>query len=260
MVWDHSAKMELAEEIGRRVGTRFGMSVLFGCVTGSVARKDDTPRSDLDTMFLTQEKIRLPDMSPDGYREFVYQGLKTQIEFRTKEEAVEILRNAGPYWPFQVKDFLEPQIIFGSPEIVAETTDEFRRLLETLPDTTFSKGAGHALLWARASLAKIRNAHEVGDGARAVQAAVGMAGDIAAFVALSNRRFYSYADLRQLEESRGFPVVPSNHGTLLRRLYLAKEVDAILDAAEEIWDVCHALAEQHGIRPDEREDLESIGL
>ncbi len=260
MAWDHPAKMELAEEIGRRVGAKFGVSILFGCVTGSVARKDDTPRSDLDTMFLTQEEIRLPNMSPDGYREFLYRGLKTQIEFRTKEEAQEILRNTGPYWPSQAKDFLEPQIIYGGPEMVRETTDEFRHLVEKLPDTTFSKGAGHALLWAHASLAKVRNAHEDRDAPRAVQAAVGMAGDIAAFVALLNHRYYSYADLRQLYESRTFLILPNNYETLLTHLYRVKDANSILRAAEQIWDACKAIAERQGVHQDEHEDLESIAL
>ncbi len=260
MVWDHSAKMELAQNIGRRVGAQSGMSVLFGCVTGSVAREDDTDRSDLDTMFLTQDKIRLPNMSPDGYREFVYRGLKTQIEFRTKEEALEILRNTGPYWPFQVKDFLEPQVIFGRPEAVAETTGEFRRLLENLPDAAFRKGAGHALMWAHASLAKVRNAHEDGDRPRAIQAAVGLAADVAAFVALLNRRYYSYADIRQLEEARAFSVVPSNYLILLKRLYLEKDAGGVLAAAEDIWEACDTLAKRLGIRLDEHEDLKSVGL
>ncbi len=260
MAWDHPAKMEFAEEIGQSVGTRFGTSIIFGCVTGSVARKDDTSRSDLDTMFLTQDKIRLPNMSPDGYREFLYRGLKTQIEFRTEEEAREILRNTGPYWPFQVKDFVEPQIIFGRPETVAKATDEFRRLLENLPDAAFNKGAGHALMWAHASLAKVRNAHEDGDGPRAIQAAVGMAGDIAAFVALLNRRYYSYADIRQLEETRAFSVVPDNYLTLLKRLYLEKDAADVLAAAVDIWEACDTLAKRLGIRPDEHKDLESVGL
>ncbi len=35
---DHKAKVRLAEEIGQRIGKKYGEVVLFGTLSGSVAR------------------------------------------------------------------------------------------------------------------------------------------------------------------------------------------------------------------------------
>lgn len=252
--------MELATEIGQRVETRFGDTVLFGRVTGSVARGDDTPRSDLDTLFLTRERIRLPDMSPDGYREFLFRGLKAQIEFRTVEEAREILRNTGPYWPFQVKDFLEPTAIYGDRETIMETTNAFRDLVASVPEADFRRGAGHALMWTQASHAKIEDACEAEDLARAVQGTHGMGHDITALVALANRRYYRFVDLRLLQELESFPMVPRDYKTVLLRLYLSKERGELMVTARALWKACSRFAKRQNVRMEQFEELESVVL
>lgn len=93
---DQKAKVRLAEEIGQRIRKKYGEVVLFGTLSGSVARGEDTELSDMEVVFLTRDKIRLPGRSPDGLREFLYRGLQLQIEFKTKEEALENLRQVNP--------------------------------------------------------------------------------------------------------------------------------------------------------------------
>lgn len=260
MRWSHDSKMRFAREIGRRVGARFGDRILFGTVVGSVARGDDTPRSDLDLMFLTRQKVRLPDMSPDGYREFLYGDLKTQLEFRTKEEALEILRNTGPYWPFQAKDFLEPRIIRGDSREARTTVEAFGEVVNGLPDVSFMRGAGHALLWTRQAVAKVQNAVEQKDEARAFEAGVGLARDVAAFVALANRRYYHFADLRLLGETATFPSVPETFQVSLRRLILSREVREIETSAQGVWSICQVFAEEQAISMESHGDLSALGI
>lgn len=60
---DHDAKVRTAEDVARRLMARYGDAILFGTLSGSVAREEDTTRSDLEVVFITRASIRLPNMS-----------------------------------------------------------------------------------------------------------------------------------------------------------------------------------------------------
>ncbi len=190
-------------------------------------------------------------MSPYGYREFLLGDLQTQFEFRTKSEVLGLLAQVGPYWPMQVWLYLEPHVVCGDPRTVERTVAEFRRRVAGLPDRSFRKGAGHALLWVRGQLAKVRNACEAGDDARAAQASEWMGYEVARFVALANRRYYRYADSRWLEESRDFPLLPEGYRGRMARLLLSRDREELLRTASQLYDGCVALAAEQGI-PMER--------
>jgi hypothetical protein len=257
---DHEGRMRIANEIARRVGARFGDTILFGTLSGSVARNEDAEHSDLEVVFLTTREIRLPGMSPDGYREFVYRGLPTQIEFRTKEEALGLLTHVGSYWPVQVWKFLEPRVICG----VASTTDrivgEFRSRVEGLPEETFRKAAGHALLWIRMHLGKVKNAFAEGDDARTAQAAEWLGYEVACFVALVNRRYYLRSDLRWMRESESFPKLPDDYRDLMMRMHLARDREDVQRTVSDLCAACEALAAREGIRVETVEGLDEVGL
>jgi hypothetical protein len=258
---DHREKLKVVEEIGRVIGSRFGHEILLGLVSGSVARGEDTAYSDLEVIFVTRNRVRLPGMSPDGFREFLLGDLQTQIEFRTKEEVIsERLTHVGPYWPFQVWIYLEPHVFYGEQETVAATTTEFRKRVAALPDSAFREAAGHALLWVRGHLGKVRNAHDQGDDARAAQAAEWMGYEVAGFVALANRRYYTHADLRWLEESKSFPLLPNDYHKLMLQLHLGRDRAEALEAAQTIYNACAGFAARLGIRMEAHERLEGLGL
>ena len=257
---DHAAKVRLGREIAKRVGRRFGPKVVFRTLAGSVARGEDTQHSDLEMRFVTREPIRLPGMSRDGYREFLYRGLQTQIEFRTEAEIEEILGNPGPGWEIQVWEYLEPVPIYGDPAVIRATVAKFRDLVASLPDADFRRAAGLALMWARGALGKIRNAVEAADDARAVEAAAGMGHSVASCVALANRRYTAHADLRSLEESRSFPDLPANYAALMRRLYLARSPGDILAAALALCAACETFARSRKIEVETVERLDDLGL
>ena len=262
MEWnmDHDERMRIAEDVARRVMTRFPGTVLFGCVTGSVARGDDTEHSDIDTMFVTTSQIRLPKMSPDGYRQFIYRGVPLQVEFRTREEALEILGETGPYWPVQATNFLEPRLIGGDPEVAARTVLEFRKFVDAIPMSSFRRGAGHALLWMGQGLGKVRNAGAAGDHPRAIQAGIWMAQDTAAFLGLVNRRYYHFGDARMVREAESFPTVPAGLPNILARLFGAIAAPEIVAAAEGLGSLCRDLAREQGILVEEIDELEEVGL
>lgn len=257
---DHDGKVRIAEEIARRVAARFADTILFGALYGSVARNEDTEFSDLELVFVTREEIRLPGMSPDGYREFVYRNLQTQIEFRTKREALDLLTHIGPYWPVQVSKFLEPRVIWGDTHTAEETVAEFRRRVEELPETAFKKGAGHALLWIRGHLGKVRNAHDEGDDARTAQAAEWFGYEIACFVALVNRRYYLRSDLRWLRENESFSKLPKDYQQLMVRMHRARDRKEVFQAASDLCRSCEVLAAREGIDVETIGSFEEIGL
>ena len=257
---DHDGKVRVAEEIARRVRERFGEAILFGTFSGSVARGEDTERSDLEIVFVTRDKIRLPGMSPDGYREFMFRGLQTQIEFRTRDEVLETLTNVGPYWPIQVWMYLEPRLIWEPARTAQEALAEFRQRVSELPDSTFQRGAGHALLWLRGHLGKVRNAFDEGDDARTAQATEWLGYEIACFVALVNRRYYLRSDLRWLRESDSFPYLPKNYPALMMEMHRARNRKEILHTASELCAACEDLARAHDIQVETIDRLEDIGL
>lgn len=257
---DHDDKVRVAEEIARRVVERFGQTILFGTLSGSVARGEDTERSDLEIVFVTRDRIRLPGMSPDGYREFLFRGLQTQIEFRTRDEVLETLSNVGPYWPIQVWMYLEPRLIWDAARTAQETLAEFRRRVSELPDSTFQKGAGHALLWVRGHLGKVRNAFEEGDDARTAQVTEWLGYEIACFVALVNRRYYLRSDLRWLRESDSFSHLPKNYRALMMQMHRARDRGEILRTATELCAACEDLAKAHHIEVETIDRLGDIGL
>lgn len=256
---DHREKLKVVEEICRLIGSWYKDAILVGLVSGSVARGEDTAYSDLEVIFVTRDQVRLPGMSPDGYREFLLSGLQTQIEFRTKDEVVsERLTHVGPYWPFQVWVYLEPHVCFGERETVNTTLTEFRQRVTVLPDSVFQEAAGHALLWVRGHLGKIRNAHDQADDARAAQAAEWMGYEVAGFVALVNRRYYAHADFRWLQESESFPVLPDDYHELMVRLHLARERVEILQVAQKLYSECASLATRHGIQMETHQRIEEL--
>lgn len=225
-----------------------------------MARGEDTEYSDLEMIFVTRRSVRVPGMSPDGYREFLLDDLQTQLEFRTKAEVFEILEHVGPYWPVQVWVYLEPKVIYGNREIVERTVSEFRERVARLPDIAFRKAAGHALIWVRGHLGKVRNACEQGDDPRAGQAAEWMGYEAASFVALVNRRYYRHADFRWLEESKEFPLLPKDYHALMVRLHLARSRPDILEAATELYDACAALAQRGGIEMERIRSLDDLDV
>jgi hypothetical protein len=257
---DHESKVKVAEEIGRIVGNKFGETILYGFLSGSVARGEDTELSDLEVVFVTNDKIRIPGMSSDGYREFIFKDLQVQIEFRTRDEAEEAVVAVGPYWPIEVAYFLDPQIMFGEKESGEAIASEFRKRVSSLPDSAFQKAAGHSLLWVRDSCRKVLNACDERDEMRAVQSASGMCDEASKFVALANRRYYYRADARMSEESKSFPKLPSNFHTLLEQLTLARGVDDIRATAIGLWSTCEALAASEEIVIESYESLKDLKL
>lgn len=186
--------------------------------------------------------------------------LQTQIEFRTKEEALQHLTEIGPYWPFQVWFLLEPRALCGAPDVVASTVSEFRKSVADLPDSVFQKAAGHALMWVRGHLGKVHNACEEGDDARTAQVAEWMGYEIAGFVALVNRRYYAHSDLRWLRESDSFPLLPEHYHELVHRLHTARDRATILGAALRLYSGCAALAASRGISIERIEGLDGLDL
>lgn len=257
---DHKSKVKVAEEVGEIVGSRFGETILYGFLSGSVARGEDTELSDLEVVFVTEEKIRIPGMSSDGYREFVYKDLQVQIEFRTKEEAEEAVVSIGPYWPIEVAYFLNPQIIFGEKERGEALASEFRKRVDNLPHSTFKKAAGHSLLWIRDSCRKVLNACDERDEIRGIQSASGMCDEASKFVALVNRRYYYRADARMNEESRSFSKLPSDFHSMLEQLTLARGTEDIRATATSLWSTCKALAASEEIVIESYESLEDLKL
>jgi predicted nucleotidyltransferase len=257
---DHESKVRIAEEIGELLGREFGKSALYGFLSGSVARGEDTELSDLEVVFVTEEKIRIPGMSSDGYREFLYKDLQVQIEFRTKDEAEEAVVNVGPYWPIEVAYFLNPQIIFGDEEIGERIASEFRKKVDGLPDSTFQKAAGHSLLWVRESYRKVLNACNDDDEVRAVQSASGMCDEASKFVSLVNRCYYYRADARMCEESESFSILPSDFHPLLKMLTLARGINDIRATATDLWSTCKTLATSEEIVIESYESLKDLEL
>lgn len=257
---DHESKVRVAEEIGEMVGEKFGKDILYGFLSGSVARGEDTVLSDLEVVFVTKEKIRIPGMSSDGYREFLYKDLQVQIEFRTKDEAEEAVVNVGPYWPIEVAYFLNPQIVFGEKESGEGIASELRKRVDGLPDSTFQKAAGHSLLWVRESFHKVLNACNDEDEIRAIQSASGMCDEASKLVALVNGRYYYRADARMSEESKSFSKLPSTFHSLLEQLTLARGIDDIRATATGLWSTCKALATSEGIVIESYESLKDLKL
>jgi predicted nucleotidyltransferase len=257
---DHVSKVRVSEEIGELLGKKFGKGILYGFLSGSVARGEDTELSDLEVAFVTNEKIRIPGMSSDGYREFLYKDLQVQIEFRTKDEAEDGVTEVGPYWPIAVAYFLNPQIIFGDRDGGEAFASMLRKRVDSLSDSTFRKAAGHSLLWVRENFHKVLNACNANDEIRAVQSASGMCDEAAKFVALVNRRYYYRADARMSEENKSFSKLPSNFHVLLERLTFAREVGDIQSAATDLWSSCSALAESEDIGIESYESVKDLEL
>jgi predicted nucleotidyltransferase len=257
---DHESKVKVAEEIGRIVGSRFEKRILYGFLSGSVARGEDTELSDLEVVFVTEEQMRIPGMSSDGYREFVYKDLQVQIEFRTKDEAEEAVVAVGPCWPVEVAYFLNPRAIFGDVESAQAIASAFRKRVDDLPDSTFEKAAGHSLLWVRESFRKVLNACDDGDEIRGIQSASGMCDEASKFVALVNRRYYYRADARMSEESKSFSKLPSDFHSLLEKLTLARGIDDVRATAEGLWSTCKALAASEEIVIESYESLKDLKL
>ncbi|MCK5292460.1 MAG: hypothetical protein KAR39_10650 [Thermoplasmata archaeon] len=257
---DHESKVKVAEEIGRILGEKFGKDILYGFLSGSVARGEDTELSDLEVVFVTKEKIRIPGMSSDGYREFMYKDLQVQIEFRAKNETEEAVVAVGPYWPIEVAYFLNPRIILGDKESAQALASVFRKRVDNLPDSTFQRAAGHSLLWIRESFHKVLNACDEEDEIRAVQSASGMCDEAAKFVALVNGRYYYRADARMSEESKSFSVLPSDFHLLLKKLTLARGIDEIRATATGLWSTCKALAGSEEVVIESYESLKNLKL
>ncbi len=257
---DHESKVRVAEEIGKTVGEKFGKDILYGFLSGSVARGEDTELSDLEVVFVTKEEMRISGMSSDGYREFLYKDLQVQIEFRTKDEAEEAVVDVGPYWPIEVAYFLNPQIIFGDRDIGEMMASEFRKKVDSLPDLTFQKAAGHSLLWVRDSFRKVLNACNYEDEIRAIQSASGMCDEASKLVALVNRRYYYRADARMSEESKSFSKLPSSFHSLLEQLTLARGISEIRATATGLWSTCKALATSEEIVIESYESLKDLKL
>lgn len=137
---------------------------------------------------------------------------------------------------------------------------EFRRTVEALPAEDFRRGAGHALLWMWGHVRKVQNALDVGDEARAAQAAEWGGYVVAAFVALVNKRYYTHSDLRWLKESASFPLLPRDFEVLMRKAHLARRGKEILAAYPGLWRACETLASAQGISMESHDDLGSVGL
>jgi hypothetical protein len=240
---NHEAKVKVAGRLADELKRSYGRNVLAILLDGSVARCEDTEYSDLELRIVTGKRLRMRNMSGDGYVEFVYRDLAIQLQFLEEKEVHKSISHPSVYWPLEAGAFLEPQLIKATPD-AGRVVAGFRKSYDALTPESFGPAVQLSLVWNWQMYGKVRSAivRKSDDLGWWVQA---FAHDIARSIALINMRYlhHYYSDSRCSAELRELPYLPKNFASLSGEL---EKPAGIVEAAPRMWASVLSFAEDRG--------------
>jgi len=241
-------RIEIAKEISEIIVQKYGNEVLLIGVYGSVARGEDVTYSDIDMYVITR--------SLTFQRYFVYKGIPVTIHFKTKRKVLKLIGNVTSTWPAEVYQYLCPKILYGSEALL----EEFRQVLERIPEESFWKAASTALIELFENVGKVRNACIEKNLGRCIEAVWNVVWHADMFVALVNKKFFKKPGFRGLEEVMEFRKIPENYCELMKTLWISREFKELEKASMKLWGNCVKLAKEEGIKFKNYTSLEEIDL
>lgn len=234
----HEDRRRVLEKVASQARAQFGDNLVALAATGSFARGDDGPYSDLEaTAFLTE--------MPSGKRGVgrIVDGLLVELIWTTRQAWLDMVcASPGEEWHLAGSDILQPVI---NPEFIASLKAEGRRVRR---DTCLGLAERH---WheVQESTAKVLKAAGAGDAEALSLVYPDMARHVLISLAFINARpFTTFA--RFIAEARGFDLLPPSFEPMVAALrgdYA--ETAAIHALALAIFDDMEGLLDLTEVRP-----------
>ncbi len=236
----HEDRLALARVLAQRVLAKYGDAVLGIALYGSVARRADTPYSDIELRVVTNTSVAEHDV------EYVHSsGAKIQINY---EQAENYLRRAGSVdtdWPIWAAQYRQQMVLYEREGFFART----QQVAESLKDEDFR--AAQAQLIAEdlyELMQKIRGAWEQKKEENLRWWAGRLLWFSVMWLGLANHKYFTTGGT-VWDEVRRFPLLPKNfeHQLIVLAGFRPSSVSEIYRAAEELWAGIQKIAESQNI-------------
>ena len=149
----HKDRLNIGQQISKRVLNKYGDAVLTVFICGSTAKQLDRPYSDLEMIVAVRDGVEIP------MKYYLYNGLVVEIDYRQESNFLRAARRVTQNWPNEADQYRNRLVIF-------DREGWMRRLDEAVRE---SDGADftEAIRWASISVTEsmgvLRNAHLTGD-------------------------------------------------------------------------------------------------
>ena len=251
MTLTHADRWQLAQDLVQRMVGQYGDGILLAAVYGSTARGTDTPWSDLELWFVTEDGA-----SAQG-QQFLYRGIAAGYEVHPRSELERALSKPTSHWPFYMGVLSVLHVLHGDAGLVGRwlalgrsaPEEGFRELLRARLPGLVHESYGRIL-----SCQARGNLHDI--GANVIEVLY----EMKEALCLLNRRWVTHDYYQGYQETFGFPFLPDDYQELVDALWYASQTDEIVPLAKRLFANYVRLLEAHGLSPVDYQRIEDIPL
>ncbi|MGB3479375.1 MAG: hypothetical protein WBB67_09460 [bacterium] len=240
---DHEERMSLAQTVCDRFVDKYRDNVIIGGVYGSAAKDSDTEWSDLEMLFVVQDKCKAQA------QQFLYRGIAVNYSVLKRGKLENILNHpcleGDMGWPFWMGVLCVLKILYGDQSQIDSWLQmgdnvpyvEFRKALEKeLPGLIFES-------YGRILSCKARN--NMDDWYCAVLEVLFEMRDA---LCLLNRSWITHDYYQGLVDTFQFPKLPRRYKELIPLLWNVQDIDTAITLARELKENFQQLLVEQGIR------------
>jgi len=248
---DHATRFRLAEDLCARMVAAHPGEVILGGVYGSTASGTDTPRSDLEMIFVLDRGSRIQR------RELLCAGIAAGWFTIGQRKLESLLTRPSPEWPFWMGMLSALQPLHGDPARLAAWLE----MGQAVPERRFRRALEEALPGLVVeSYGRILSCSERGNRDDAGCAVLEVLFEMRTALCLLNRRWVTHDYLQGLLDTFDFPRLPAGWRELVPALWRAREIAEIVPLAERLYSAYRRLLAEEGVRWEEYARAEEVPL
>ncbi len=247
----HQERRQLAQDLCRRMLSRYPGQIILGGVYGSTAMNTDTPWSDLEMWFIVEEDC------PATSQHLIFRDTAVGYRVYQRLEIEEIVLQPSLKWPFHMGVLEILEVLYGDGALIQRLmevgksvpVEKFRVALESgLPDLVVE------------SYGRIRSCQLRDNWRDASVTVFEVLSEMLVALCLLNQSWVRYDYYQGLVDSFKFPKLPEGYSETVQHLYKADDFDTIVPLAGKLVANFWRLLDENGIKVNNFQFIEEIPL
>lgn len=246
---EHGDRIKAVRGIHIRIQKTYADSVLFGGVYGSTATGRDTEHSDIEMMYIMQERFS------SGTIAFLYRGLPIEVNLFGADLIRTWIEQPSLHTPVYMGNLQNLQLLSGDNRQRQEWLDHYADLpFPVIQQFFLEQGA----LIGYESLNKIRSLTLRATRNERNLYVFEVAQEISLALALLNRRPVTKGYILGIKESFEYPLLPVNYQVYLEQFLRAEELQETIHWGTQLLERYEEFLQDQGIRLRNVESLDEI--
>jgi len=250
---DHLERMRIAEGLCDRLTGKYADGILMGGVYGSVARGIDTKWSDLDMLFVTDDRCEAQG------QHLIYRGTAAGYMVIKRGELEGLLANPSLEsvcgWPFYMGVLSMIKVLCGDASLVETWLDIGRSVPEVKFRENLEKHLPELIL---ESYGRIFSSRERGNEDDWYCAVLEVLFEMRDALCLLNGSWVMHDYAQGMRDTFEFPKLPRRYKEIVPLLWQARDIDTAMPLAKELVENFRELLREEGIRMREFSSVSDI--